>query len=405
MNSLSRASAITCVLIAGFAAGRFASQPKNPEPPTATLEPSKLGPARETSADDSTDAALCRIAAGDLSAARKRIATLLSQPEWDVAEMVRLLAAIARRDGKSFDEIVATLPEGNKRNTAVAWTLDALASDYGLVLQLLAESTEISRVGLDHRIHITSAAIIDDPQTFAELIENGKLSWSSETFVKVLRRTAVDSKVAAEVIKLCNSGKIVVDKNKILPVLAMQLFKPDLEKLAAGSGQPEVMAVLQQELKDRPFFENPDANPDGWKEISESRLSRGVSDLAESQWMTTIPWSDIPASVRPKLSQALVESGSITRTLDSLKAAPLASEEKNAMLKSAAEYLFSNGDVNQAVDFANAISTSEDGSNAGQDLIVSWVSYDPARAKAYVDKVGSTPLSDRIQKRILEVSP
>ena len=404
MNPLSRASAIVCVLTAGFAAGRFASNPGNSEAPPPSPQASKTEPESRSTATDSTDAALCRIAAGDLSAARERIPNLLSQPEWDMDEMVRLLAAIARRDGKSFDEIIATLPE-DKRNTAIAWTIDSLASDYGLILQLLTESTEISRVGLSLRINVASAAIIDDPETFAQLIANGKLSWSSETFTDILRRTGTDSKVSREVIKLCQSGQIVLDASTILPVLVQKLFYPDLEELLNGGGQPELMAILQQEMKARPFFNNPDANPAGWREIDESRLSRGVTDLAESQRLTTIPWGDIPASVRPKLSQALVESGSITRALDSLKAAPLASEEKNAMLKSAAEYLFGNGDVNQALDFANAISTSEDGSNAGQDLIVSWVSYDPVRAKAFVDKVGSTPLSDRIQKRILEVSP
>lgn len=404
MKPSSQAFAIACVVIAGFTAGKFASRPGDSETPPLPPGITKTEPPPNAATDDSTDAALCRIAAGDLSAARKRIATLLSQPEWDMDEMVRLLAAVARRDGKSFDEIIATLPE-DKRNTAVAWTLDALASDYGLVLQLLTESTEISRVGLSLRIHVTSAAIIDDPETFAQLIANGKLSWSSETVTNILRRTVTDSKVSREVIKLCQSGQIVLDASTILPVLAQKLFYPDLEELLKGGGQPELMAILQQEMKVRPFFQNPDANPAGWREIDESRLSRGVTDLAESQWLTTIPWSDIPASVRPKLSQALVESGSITRALDSLKAAPLDSGEKNAMLKSAAEYLFDNGDVNQALDFANAISTSEDGSNAGQDLIVSWVSYDPVRAKAFVDKVGSTPLSDRIQKRILEVSP
>lgn len=393
-----------CVLIAGFAAGRFASHPGKPESSPPSLGISEPASGNTTPASHSTDAALCHVAAGDLSPARKRIATLLSQSEWDMAEMVKLLAAIARRDGKSFDEIIATLPE-DKRNTAIAWTIDALASDYGMILQLLTESTEISRVGLDLRIHVTSAAIIDDPETFAQLIASGKLSWSSQTFTSILRRTGGDSKLAREVIKLCKSGQIVLDTNLILPVLAQELFYPDLEELLKGGGQPELMAILQQEIKTRPFFNNPDANPQGWKEIDEGRLSRGVTDLAESQWLSSIPWNDVPASIRPKLSQALVESGSTTKALDSLKAAPLASEEKNAMLKSAAEYLFSNGDVNQAVDFANAISTSEDGSNAGQDLIVSWVSYDPARAKAYVDKVGSTPLSDRIQKRILEVSP
>jgi hypothetical protein len=404
MKPISQAIAAACVLFAGFAAGRFTSQSGNSGTLPLPHQSAKEEAAPKAPADESTDAALCRVAAGDLSAARKRVKNLLSQPDWDMDEMVRLLTAIARRDGKSFDEIIATLPE-DKRNTAVAWTIDALASDYGLILQLLTESTEISRVGLSLRIHVASAAITGDPETFAQLIANGKLSWSSETFNNILRRTGADSKVSREVIKLCKSGQIVLDTNIILPVLVQKLFYPDLEELLKSGGQPELMAILQQEMKARPFFNNPDANPQGWKEIDESRLSRGVTDLVESQWLSTIPWNDIPASIRPKLSQALVESGSTTKALDSLKAAPLAAEEKNTMLKSAAEYLFSNGDVNQAVDFANAISTSGDGSNAGQDLIVSWVSYDPVRAQAYVDKVGSTPLSDRIQKRILEVSP
>lgn len=404
MKLASQAIAIVCVAIAGFAAGRFARQPGNSAPPALSPESPTAETERTIPEDDSTDTALCRIAAGDLSAAQKRIATLLSQPEWDMAEMVKLLTAIARRDGKGFDAIIATLPE-DKRNTAVAWTLDALASDPQLVLQLLTESTEISRVGLDLRIHVTSAAIMADPETFAALIENGKLSWSSETFTNVLRRVGADSGVSREVIKLCKSGQIVLDTTTILPVLAQELFPPDLEKLLEGGGQPEVMATLQQEMKVRPFFSNPDANPQGWKEIDEKRLSRGVPDLVESMWLSTIPWSEVPGNVRPRLSQALVESGSAPRALDSLKEAPLPAGEKNAMLKTAAEYLFANGDVNLAVDFANAISNSEDGSNPGQDLIVSWVSYDPARAKAYVEKVGSTPLSDRIRKRILEVSP
>ena len=408
MKRLSQIGIASGVLLAGFAAGRWVAGHGRESDVIASRvleEPAK----RSHSRSPELDGLLCEISTGKLSAARARIAVLVADPSGNQEELLKLMVAIAKKDGASFDIIAADLPGGWRMQLMIHCFLE-LSKDPAELFRALGDSEAIRAQAFDKSWSgVLRKVILDAPDLFLDRLERGEFAWSSETYKEMTAPLWTDGASAARIVELCKSGRIPIDDEVTLARFMIHLDAEDLKRLGSGAGSPQVMASIAQEMKARELFADFHPTNDSWNEIGKERMFYGVSELMKDSGVPALDWNEVPQDTRASLASFMLgaaKPGDMQSLLDSISGSNLGTAEKSAIIAESAETLFhADGEIGMAVKFAQAIPTSPDGSNPGQDLIVKWVSYDPANAQAYADKIPPSPFRDRIVARIQEIRP
>lgn len=380
--------------------------PPPPEPETAAE--AEANTSKPPSAPSTTSVYLCQIATGHLAPARQRLAELLADPEVDKDDLAKLLAAIAMKDGASFDALVAGLPEDRRRDLTLRTSL-LLGQDPAGLLRVMAESEHMSGILLAHAPDAVGSAADEVPGVLLDLVERGEIHWSAETMQRMVMRYWMNKEAAARTVTLIKNGKIAIDDPETIGRLMLGLGDGDLARLREGEGAPQIAAALEAEAKARAIFADFKPTAETWKSISSDRMLMGLDLLVRSSGLPDFDWTTVPPEQLDKI--ALGVHGALPHDqkigfLKSIASSGLETERKNDILAVAAHGAFHvNNDINLAMEFALAIKDRPDGSNPGQDLIVDWVAFDPQRAKEYAASLPESPLRQRILQRAEEVSP
>ncbi|WP_265594199.1 hypothetical protein [Haloferula sp. BvORR071] len=402
-----RTALAVCVPIAGFATGRgLRPSPVKPESAVAASK-AAVSPPR----GGNLPSLLCEISGGNLARARARIGSLRdgpSNPE-ELLELDKLLAAIAKRDGATFDAIVATFP-GNLRDDLVERCAKGLENEPEVFLRLLAESEEFSRVALAREM--TVLPVRAAPGLFLDLLEQGKFAWPSKTLESVAYAVQQDPASALRLLELCRAGRVTLTNGCMLGYTRF-LDDKGLAKLRSAPGEGLLADLIEQEAKARALFANFDPTGKSWDGIGPARFDQGMEEMISRSGVPSIDWSSVPPDFRDSLPADMARIAAYAQgdagarvLLDSIKKAELPEASRNHMLESAASALFGQGgNIRLAIDFAHAISNDADGHNAGEDLLIKWMAFDPASAQDFTTKIGPSPYRDRILERVREISP
>lgn len=389
-------------MLAGFAAGRFVATPhdQGASPPSTPA----ANPSAETgsSASADIDSCLCQIASGNLSAARKRAARMIGEHPANRDELVSLLVAIARKDGASFDALLAGHTEEVRRDLT-AHSIMLLMDDPAVFLRLLADSKEIGSMATELCPDAVAEAIKAAPDAFLEMVERGDLNWNSEMYRRFTANSWSDGAAATRIVKLLRNGGIAFDDPGTIANLMLKIADEDLEAFREGAGSPQIMKALENEIEARRLFLDFPPPLESWDQTTWLRVLNMLEKRTPESGILSFDWSKVPVDHRQELAHLMMpklDSKEFPELLQSMTSSHLADEERNELLGQFANHLFSNGDVGQAVKFAQAITPSPDGSNIGEDLIVSWSILDPERAKTYAMQIAPSPLSERILKKV-----
>jgi len=412
MSRAAQAGVGLLVLLAGFGAGRFVADRRQAGEVSAGQAKQAFGAEiapRQLASD--LDTCLCEISAGNISAGRARIAALLALPGEDNREIVKLLVAIAMKDGATFDQVVATLPDA-RRTGLVFGCLQELAGEPVHFFRLLAESEEIARAEMESPFGSASVVVRSSPSLFMDLVESGRLDLPAEFCENIVDGLASDKSNAFRFLSLCQSGQMKVGNEMILAKFIFNLGDKDLATLVAGGRDSDLSELLRQETKARGFFDSGDLTGPSWSVGRSYIWLEGMKRRIEERGLPEMRWSAVPEGFRQELAGSMLAQAiaslaavGVRGMLNSISGSDLSVAERDGILAQSARMLFEkNGDIGLAVEYANRISTGPDG-NAGEDLIVRWVTYDPANARAYADKIEASPLKDRILARIAEVTP
>lgn len=407
MKRLSQIGIASGVLLAGFAAGRWtpaaARHPATPAPAAA-----KETPKKSRGAPRDLDGLLCEIATGKLSGARERIAVLAADPVANHDELVKLLVAIGLKDGATFDQVFEFLPE-EQRDNLMAEVLLKLANEPDRMVHLLADSKVVAAYCFSGGTPTTAMmmAVGKSPDLFLDLVESGELSLDQKITYLIAKVLHQNKAVALRFLQLCQSGKIPVPNELVVASFISDLSDGDLAKLRAGTSTGDLSEVLAQEEQARAFFADGNLRGKTWKVGRDYIFENGMKQLIERSGVPDMEWSEVPEGFRADLSKSMLTAAlgskggqGASDLLDSISKSNLPAAEKDKLLEDSARALFTQyGQTGLAVDYAHKIS------GGGEDLIVEWVTYDPANAKAYVDKIDPSPLRDRLIARIQEVSP
>jgi hypothetical protein len=355
-----------------------------------------------------TDSYLCQIASGHLAPARRHIEDLLADPETDKDELSKLLAAIAMKDGASFDALVEGLSEERRRDLTLRASL-WLGQDPARLLGAMAESQHLTGILLEHAPDQVGSAADDVPDAFLDLVERGEIHWPAETMKRMVMRYWMNKDAAARTAALLMSGKIAIDNPETIGRLMRGIGDEDLVRLGESDGAPQVKAALEAETEARLVFQDFKPTAETWKRIPLERMIHGLDQLVRTSGVPDFDWTSVPPESLPEVGDCIVAALPHDRKAElsrSIAASDLAAEQKNHLLHRAAEAAFHTGsDINLAMEFAGAIGDNPDGSNMGHDLIVEWVAYDPRRAKEYAASLPESELRRRILQRAEEVSP
>jgi len=407
-QALLRTALAVCVPVAGFVIGRGV------KPPPATAVHEVAAPHVTSSRGGDAASLLCEISTGNLARARARISELRDasrSPDEDL-ELEKLLTAIAMKDGASFDAILASFPEDLRFHVADRCVL-AIEDEPAAFVRLLADSEEFSRIALKARSIDTAQVIQREPGLFLDLLEQGQITWPEKTADWMARQLKGNSADSLRFLELCRDGQMKVSDESVLAGLMERLDREGLAKLQAASGGQRMSALLEQEEKARALFANFDPSGKSWEGILQRRMVTGMDDLIARSGVPDIDWGSVPPDLQELLPGSMVrtavrsqgDAGART-LLDSIKNSDLPVETRNAMLERTASTLFGEqGNIRLAIDFAHAISDDADGHNAGEDLLIKWMAFDPVSAQDFTKKIEPSPYRDRILARVREISP
>ncbi len=401
-----RTALAVCVPIAGFVIGRGVS--------ASSAKPEAAVPAGKSAAaprGEDLPGLLCEISVGNLTEARKRIAEL-REVEGSDSELGKLLTAIAMKDGASFDALIDTIPEP-RRSDLIEICVAALSAEPAAFLRLLAESEGFSKAAFGRDLGRLVDAIRSEPDLFLDQLEQGRLTWPAPTLQMVVSQLQPDPTTALRLLDLYRSGQFQVSGDYVLVRIIERLDEAGLEKLRSVPGEGPLGGLAEQEAKARALFANFDLSGKSWNGIDESRIVAGIGDLISRSGVPDIDWSGVPENLRNVLPGSMVQTAvrfqgdAGARTLlDSIKNSELPAETRNQMLESAASALFDQqGNIRLAIDYAHAITNDADGRNAGEDLLIKWMAFDPVSARGFTDKIGPSAYRDRILDRVREISP
>lgn len=400
-----RAALLLGVPLGGFLLGRLLSpgakqREEKPEPAAAAVSPR----------DDGTQRLLCEIANGNLASARTKVAALKDTP--DSNELVSLLTAIALKDGKSFDALVAGFEEPDRTGLIGRCMLELANTPAGF-FQALDESQELSRVARGPKIDKLVAIVGQEPDLFLDLLEEGRCAWSSGLFERILRGYQPGPERRLRLLELCGKGAVKIADSNTLEGLMLGLPEDAFAKLQADFASSPLADALRQEASNRAFFAELPADPERWRQIDKDPLFSGMEQMIESSGMPVVPWAAVPADLRPELAGRMLLSGvnaqgdaGVRTMLDSIMKSALPEEERNQLLADSATKLFEqHGNIRLAIDFAHGITSDAEGHNVGEDLLVKWTAYDPISAKVYIDKSQPSAYRDRLISRVKELTP
>jgi hypothetical protein len=407
MKRLSQIGIASGVLLAGFAAGRWtpATTGKHPAAPAPAVEKEASKKGRSNSRD--LDGLLCEVATGKLAGGRERIAALAADPVANQDELVKLLVAIALKDGATFDQVFAGLP-GEEKEELISQCLLKLSNEPDRLMRLFVDSKVIaSSFAGDTTPFYVLRAVGNSPDLFLDLVESGELPMDPRRAWLAATNLNQNKAVALRFLQLCQSGKIPVPNELVVAPFISNLSDGDLAKLRAGTVAGDLAEMLAQEEQARAFFADENLRGKTWKVGLDYIFENGMKQLIERSGVPDMEWSEVPEGFRADLSKSMLTSAlgskggqGASDLLDSISKSNLPAAEKDKLLEDSARALFTQyGQTGLAVDYAHRIS------GGGEDLIVEWVTYDPANAKAYVDKIEPSPLRDRLMARIQEVSP
>ncbi|WP_367872634.1 hypothetical protein [Luteolibacter sp. Populi] len=355
---------------------------------------------------------LCEVSTGNLASARARIGELRDASDASGDELVALLVGIARRDGKTFDAILASFPEADRRKL-VERCIEELAPEPGAFLHLLADSEYFMALAAGPMRGRAHSAIGHEPGLFLDLLEQGRFAWPDEPFESAIRSCTLGPAAALRFLTLCCSGEVKIDRDEALSHVLQQLDDEGLEKLRAGRSDSRMAELLDGEAKARELFANFDASGNWWEGLNAGRMLPGMKHLIETAGVPDLQWSGVPESLRPALAGVMLDTAVNSQgdpgarvILNSIADSSLPAEQRNKMLAEAASSLFNRqGNIQLAIDFAKRISDDEDGHNAGEDLIIEWIAFDPASPQAYTGKIEPSRYRDRILAKVREITP
>ncbi|WP_035604606.1 hypothetical protein [Haloferula sp. BvORR071] len=410
-QAMLRTALAVCVPIAGFAIGRGVPSSSAKSKPEAAVAEAAAAAPRESD----LSSLLCEISTGNLARARARIIELRDGPEKteDLRELAQLLTAIAIRDGKSFDALIATFPE-ELQDYLTDCCILALMDEPANYVRLLADSETFARAALVTRHCDPSFVIRQESGLFLDLLEQGEFPWASQGAESGLRDFYPNAAGALRLLQLCQAGKLKSLKESTLARIMERLDQDGLEKLRAAAWEGPLGSLLDQEAKARELFANFDADGDkSWDGIRQRRVIDGMNRLIQRSGVPEVDWSGVPGDLQEVLPGHMVQAAvnyqgdAGARTLlDSIKNSDLPEDRRNTMLEIAASSLFDQqGNIRLAIDFAHAISTDANGRNTGEDLLIKWMTFDPMSAQDFTTKIEPSPYRDRILARVREVSP